>query len=1619
MATCPNINLPEWNTLVEARGENMAYALWDKYNGNVPSRELRNTPSEVIAKVKKVIDKMGVDVKDLTEYAKNNPAIQESSINALADLGAGIIAISEANVDQNTLTEEMVHIATAIIEQKDPKLVTEMISKIGRFQIYKDTLAEYRDLKAYQLPNGKPNIRKIKKEAADKMITAIITNDPDINLEEVDQSLFRRLWNTITDWFRGQYKKANIDIFSKTAETVLGGEFEGNVLDLDSTEVYYQVSDAQKAFQKKIEQTLGGNTPSLRKIETDEKADPLLLDEEKATSYYEILVNGAYVRIKKRVTDRVKAWYKSKFGDKQFTAQEERDNEVKRTLGTKYHDFFEKDIHNRFFNSDGTRRVNPGARPVYDNDLDNQVYSKLETYYTDLIASFSENGKNPLVFSELKIYDPKNKEAGTIDLLIVDENGQASIFDWKFMSVAQGAEDVAWFKQGAYDIQLGTYKQILLDNYGVKKINKNRAIPIIMDLKRENPQDLKTKLQLKGIKIGSVDSRKIDPLILTPVSEKSELTGVESLDDVIKQLNAVFNQLSKSGAPTEEDKQFKIERINILKKAIRSLRGNQNIGPLIDTISIMQQEGENIISEYLTSYEGRPANDKDLTDIQLSEFAADIRDYIASAEVFGSLADNIGDLIYKEGDEALAITEDDKNNVKQNKELLEGLEKAAKSIRQSRKSIKTIGGEFADKFVGQRNLVTGLMNPERIVKGLRSFFRGLSDIGLKATDILYKVANRAMGFAREDALGEVNDLLSIRNKLKARGGNLRDLVLNIYQKDDKGGLVNKLIYQYDKKFFEELDQNSKEGQRSRKWLKENIDLKAYASEAKPILKRNLSRINKRYTGNDLKELREKLTLEEERKWDTSRSDFNGWSNYVLKRHPLEKWESSEFIQLKKDPELFELYNFISKINKKAKDVGYIDNRVQSTFLPFIRKSMAESLAWDWSLSAIGNFSANLTARADDVGYGSINELTNELENSIPKYYTSDFSVRDEGPNDYSDVSTDLFKNMILYINHMEKYKYLSEVEDQLLLVKTSQEFKKNIKTGRFGGSIKKDGRIVLEAGNEENINIIDEYFRNVLYDQTYSKADADVAIPGLGPVVRKVRNVINKATGREIIDKDDNSIGSLHKFMDAMNKYVQIKSLGLEFISGSVNAFGGNVQLSAQAGKYFNYREIVKYESKLLGNKFKNDDERKMFIQLIDKFMPLKDDPTYDKLTKAGMSKLTSNNFSDWLFVFFRQPEQHIEKSLFMALMDNMMVEDGKIVNIKDFVKSKYKNRYSTAAQFREAKPKIDQEIVELKKTRSINSTKKLVNGELVIPGLDLTNRNELQRVTNVARTIARTATGGLTEFDNMRVNMNVWLRSLMVFKGWIPKLVDTRFGEFRKIADDFNVEIDEDGQTTGERYDIGRARLFFGILGFNIIKGVRDISDIIKVTDRGISKIDELYEEYTTDYFNKNGVDANITKEEFADLIRTNLYNQFKELGILVGLLSLSFALGVIGPDEDDDKADRNLFRFYQKVLDKFSSELAFFYNPSEIVNTLDGGMPALSLLKDLGRFTTHFYLENTGLDFTNPNKSLEEVRRDAQPVKNLMKMFPVSKSFIQYFAMFNEEFAKEYDITISKTAR
>lgn len=1692
---------------------------------------------ETLSKVKKVIEKMGIDVQKLSDYLKGNPNIDARGVNALADLMRGVIAIAEGKEDV-ALTEEMVHIATAALEQTKPQLITEMISKIGNFKIYTQVLNAYKNNPAYQTKDGKPDIRKIKKEAVDKLIAELIINEnegstefPEL-LEETNKSTVRIWWQKILAWFRDEYKKANIDIFENVAKKIMNNaiapiyrmsynaSIDENTIIIDAfvdedkiggiilqktqedvyhvrmansnyenigigtliyreaikyvterngilkpdvmssagvlsiykkleqqglfvidsisekteddryvieghskgvipeglSEIFYQISEAQKKLQEKILYT----KENVRKVESSEKVEPILLDTEEANNWYEYKTADGWERIKKRVTDRVEAWYKARFPDKDFTKEEKEFNEFKRLEGVKGHKFLEE-IHNRYFNPDGTLREKVGDRPSLTDPVDKAMYIKLEKYYIELKEKFFKDGKTPLVFSEVIVYDPKEKEAGTIDLLIVEENGKANIIDWKFMSVAKDANDIPWYKQGAFNIQLGRYKDILLKQYGIKEIGMNRAVPILLDIKYRDYRDDNSKHSLKGIVVGSVDTSKIENLLLVPVSEAIESTavvmegseGFEKLDNLIKKLNALYKQVAKKQVTDEEDREFKRERLNALKMAIRAIQGSANLAPLIKVISLMRAEGEMLKNDWDMKYKDVSSKSNNFTNDELSEYADNIREYLSVASIFKTIDRTLGSLIYSPDMEKDASYS--KEDLKLRKDVLEKIQSEATEIDENYEKMEKIAGEFANKFIGIRNLVKGLLDPKAIIRGLSATFRGISDLPLPSLQVLYKMVTNAKAYASRDALGEVNELTDIYNKLKARGGDIRELVKKIYQKDDKDKLVNKLIYRYKKDFYDGLKNNAIEGRRDKKWIFDNVDIEAYKQQAEEVLEKRIKRIEKLYEGD--KDRMAELIQQEKRKFNIDSPNFNGWNNYLLKRNPIDKWESEEYKELKKDEDLLNLYNFIHRMNDKAVEAGYISNRVSSTFLPYIRKGLAESLAWDFSLSAVMNWSKNLNLRAGDVGYGQVNELTGEYEYAIPKYYTYDFSKEEGGSEE---VSEDIFKNMILYINHMEKYKYLSDIEGQLLLVKNIEQFKKHLDTARNGDVIfNENGKPEALEGNEENSRMFDVFLRALLYEQKYPLSEGDTPM-NIGKVTNYIKRALGKVVGKDIPIEDNPSPTSLIKSIDAVNRAFQLKTLGFEFVSGAVNLFGLNIQMATQAGHYFTEKEFIKNEIKLLGNKFNGDEEREKFIQLIDTFMPLKEDPTYEKLKKAGMSKLTRTNFSDIIMWFMRNPELHAEKSVFATLLQNMMVENGKIVSITEYVKSKYKDRYNSADEYRKFKQAIKEEIEELKSTRSIESISKIENGALVIPGLDLNNREEIQRLTNLTRRISRNATGGLSDSDLNNMSLNVWTKSMMVFKNWIPKLIDTRFGELRKIHDDFSVEIDDDELTTGEKYDIGRLRLFGSLIGLSIRDKGNYILNILKMNEKGIKYLDSLYEEYATKYEKRTGEDFTLSKEEFIDMIKLNLANQMREFAMLISLLAASISLGFIGPDDDDNKADKNFFRFWQRVFDRFIQELSFFYNPIEFQKILSGSVfPAIGLMSDVMRASHHFFMQTTGLDFSNPDLTIEEVREKAQLIKNVAKLFPGTKSIMTYGSIFSEDFAKEFDITIQKETK
>lgn len=1740
MATCPNKSHPDWNKLVEAKGEDMAYYLWNKYDGEVPDSEfpikeetipesskqiyfslgnwniyqkeannilrservydrdpniediarinrrlkrisdsigdytwtlrksyagnwyiagykggnvlannysspyarnifgqINEVPAsrasqETLKKIREVIAKMGIKMDTLQNYLKGNPDVNAKGASALADALRGIIAIAEGRED-TALIEELIHIATSSLEQTNPQLITEMISKISNFKIYDRVLNTYKDNPNYQTKDGKPDIRKIKKEAVDKLIAELViynsegsTEFPEL-MQEINRTQVRTWWQKILDAIRSLYKKANIDIFQQTAQEIMSGEVER----VSGEGVFLQqVTNPQKKVQDSLMST-NSTSPvigALRKVESQEKPSDIFMDTEEASNWYEVFTTDGWKKVKKRVTDRVKAYYKDKFPGKEgnFTDVEKRINEFKRTHGILYHAFMQE-IHGRYFNKDGTRKDVVDEYVERTDEIEDRIYRDLERYFLKFIDTFKKEGQaDPLVFSEIIIYDNNQKEAGTIDLLIVDKDGNAYIFDWKFMGLGYNQNDVLWYKQGAFDIQLSRYKQMLLSEYSVKKVIQARAIPIVMDIGKV---ELAGPDVVKGIRIGDVDVQKITDLTLLPVAVHNESTGNKTLDDVIGRINSLIAKIGQEDSTTDEEREYKSERLNALRRAVRIAQVTSEVIPIVDVISTMRKEGQYIINTYRTKYETKSIKASDITDQELSDFSDILREYQTMSTAFDKLHIEVDNLIYTPKMEEEATTEEERAEVAERKKILDKLILESRLIAKSAIEIKEIAKDFANRFVGWRNGEIHLLDPHSVIKGFTKFFRDVNDLGLASTNLLVKLSSKAKDRATQESLKKVDKLMEIRKRLSDKGVDMRSIVRKIYQLTPDNKLVNRLIYKYSKEFYTEVTNNAKVG-RSVQWLEDNIDVQAYQIEADVILRNKEERYKWQYTPDEqdleglsqedrnkaidkANQLIERLIEQEKKKWDLYHPEFNGFDNYVIKRHPLEKWKSNEYKEIEKDADLLELFNFIHSVNNEASDIGYINNKIATTFLPYIRKGMAESLAWDFTLPPISNWSDALTIEQDAMGYGKYNQLSGEFENGLPKYFTQD--ITKEG----QEFSEDLFKNLILYINHVQKYKYLSEVEGQLLLVKHIEEFKGHYTTSLTSEVRMENNEPEEQKNNEQNYKLFDIFMRAIFYDQKYPLDDSDVSI-NFGKAMNFMKAAVNRVAGRTVWEETDNpSPTSLMKSINALNRWFQYKALGFEFISGAINAFGSNIQVLSQAGNYFKGAEVLKNQGKILKG-FTHGDEKDAFIQLLDIFMPLKDDPNYKRLKKAGMSSLTRGwSMSDAMMVFMHFPEQLLEKSVFLTLLQNSMIVDGKMVNIREYVKKQHQNRYKGSVK--ENEQRIEEEIENLKRTKSMYITKKLVNGKIEVPGFDMTNKEEINRLTNLSRELARKATGNMSANNINWANLNIWTKSAMLFKNWIYPLYTTRFGEFRKVADNFSVEVTDEGLTEGEKYDIGRVRMLLHVIGNQIRDKAGNITDILQANEKGIEAMDKLFMDYAAEYKKRTGRNLEMNREEFYDMIRINLKNQMRELTLLLSLLGIALSMKFMAPDDDDDsRADKNFYRFWQRTIDRFIQELSFYYSPSQFYDLLSGSaFPALGVIGDVKKATNHFMMQTTGFDISNPMLSQEEVREKAQPIKNIAKVFPFTKSLMTYGAIFSEDWAREFDITIQKETR
>ena len=680
----------------------------------------------------------------------------------------------------------------------------------------------------------------------------------------------------------------------------------------------------------------------------------------------------------------------------------------------------------------------------------------------------------------------------------------------------------------------------------------------------------------------------------------------------------------------------------------------------------------------------------------------------------------------------------------------------------------------------------------------------------------------------------------------------------------------------------------------------------------------------------------------------------------------------------------EFYDYIRERNQFYQEIGYLHHG-ERTFLPWVRKGLAEKLIFGGQLSIGEQFLRNISMDQEEIGFGQRDPLTGKLIDTIPKYFIT--KLEDE-------YSEDLFRTMALYNEFAIKFNYLKTIENQARALIRLEKNKPSIATSYFGKTEYKNGQIQYNPDNSENAKIVEDMVKGIVYQQKFIQSETfDQVLGTIGDFGEK----INKKLGFKLLPEDMKGRQiSINKTINQLNNTFQLQALGLNVLSASSNFLGGNFQSMINAGKYFTKADYTKTSLWLLSNKMGGSDKKKM-IGALEYFLPLTDNYNKEIAKKLSLSSLTTENIQEFLMILMRNSDQAVQTINFFSYLNNSILEDGKIVNAREFIRAsdKYKDIYEGTAQDRKVKQEeFEKDVAKTIEEKGVLKLSKIENNEFVIPGLDRKDESVIELRRKVQQ-VTSDALGNLSEANRRLVNMNIYGNSFMVFKNWIPRLVDVRVGGLK-----YNSAYDA--------YEWGRSRMIYKIISTDLINSLGNLRNSLIANDQGIGYIKNLYEQKRLEYKEDTGKDLDMTEAQFIDLVRQNIKSQIVDVVFYSVLLSIVAGLKAFAPDDDEDPLVTNQYKFLQKAADKFADEIGYFYDPTSITKLISGGIfPAVGLIDNYKKVVINFAKENYALAIGD-----EEMAEKNYVIKYIMKSFPLLSQGAALLPMFSPELAKELGI-------
>jgi len=1006
---------------------------------------------KTIAMIDDFLTRIGVDTKAMKNVIVDG--IKQDAAGA-ALLTQKLIQVVEGKEAQS-LPEEAMHFAVAIIKQTNPALYKKLMSEINKYDILNEVFATYGQNPIYQ-KDGKPDVIALKEEAIAKVLAETIIKNNEGSTEKPENiAKTQDLWDKIIDFLKNLFTKSGFDQLSMD---ILTGKIIGTAEDINEEEgrAFLQL-DPQQSIINRIK----------------EVSDSITKPKEGGYT-----INGKAIP---RVSDKVTEWYERTFrnGEINKTEYVKAVNDLKAEKGTAGHADLEY-IQTLFVDENGYLRETPLDDTGYQsriNPNNRDMYNMLKKNLQNRLNSFP---KGTRFMSEATIYNPKANIAGTVDFLAITPTGDVNILDWKFMDLnTDKYKDIPWYKNKAWNLQMEQYKGILHNAYGVKdgKFKQTRMIPIKALYSKGNPKENILPVLL-GISIGDANVKNIKEDYLLPVPLTGEKTGNRKIDEKLGELNKLYKKLSDKKV-TESEKLNKDELLNSLFHAIRQLQVKENIQPLVRQAQLLNKQINKLIETYNDKFKDQDA--KSFNDKEVNDFAKEIQDAQFSVDIYTDL--------YSELKGLLTDSEEDEK-------LKEELRKTSENAKNLEDELEVILESFTENIIAKREGIDDFLSPEKVIKGITKLFSSTATLQSKAIQFLYKKANRAFAYSNMDTLAESKKLDELKTKFEAwakRKGLSYKNYFDILKKKDS----NELIDEYDPTFYTDLKTKIKKelesisDDRDSSWIRDNIDVSAYNEHIKEKLAEEIERIKNKprlLTSEEAEALANgKLPNEvmvdiykAKNLYDTSTPTSAGWFIYdEVKKFPKkDKWTSKEWIELNK-PEnapAKEFYDYIIEKNNEYADLNYINKRFARTFLPFVRKGLVEKLITGGQVKLGQQFFTNISVDENDVGYGETDPDTGKIVNKIPKYFTR-----------YTDqeTSTDLFRTMAMYNEAAIRYKYLTEIEDQVTAIVAVEKNKKTIATSIFGKTRYENDILQYSEKKGENSQLVEDMMKAIIYGQKF------------------------------------------------------------------------------------------------------------------------------------------------------------------------------------------------------------------------------------------------------------------------------------------------------------------------------------------------------------------------------------------------------------------------------------------------------------------------------------------------------------------------------------------------------